>query len=129
MKIVRIAGVSKQVVYYYFKSKDGLFKAALLSSYEEILASNLEYRRKAPADHPRNDSAHLIVHLFDRIGRRREVISLIVEENRYRGQHLRHSDLPYRSSKPMIEHLAEILREGEASGLFRPKVDAKTDVP
>lgn len=25
----------------------------------------------------------------------------------------------------MIEHLAEVLREGEASGLFRPRIDAK----
>ena len=124
-EIVRIAGVSKQVVYYYFKSKDGLFKAALLSSYEEILASNLEYRRKAPGGSPEKRLRHLIVHLFDRIGRRREVISLIVEENRYRGQHLRDSDLPYHSSKPMVEHLAEILKEGTVSGLFRAKVDAR----
>ena len=124
-EIVRIAGVSKQVVYYYFNSKDELFKAALLSSYEEILASNLEYRRKAPGGSPEKRLRNLIVHLFDRIGARRETISLVVEENRYRGQHIRHSDLPYQSSKPMIEHLAEVLKEGEASGLFRPRIDAK----
>jgi TetR/AcrR family transcriptional regulator len=124
-EIVRIAGVSKQVIYYYFSSKDGLFKAALLSSYEEILANNLEYLRKSPAGSPEKRLRHMIVHLFDRIGARREVISLIVEENRYRGQHLRHSDLPYRSSKPMVEHLAEILKEGEVSGLFRPRIDAR----
>src|ERR1700753_1335102 len=51
-EIVRIAGVSKQVVYYYFKSKDELFKAALLSSYEEILANNLDYVRKAAGGSP-----------------------------------------------------------------------------
>ncbi len=124
-EIVRIAGVSKQVVYYYFDSKDELFKAALLSSYEEILASNLEYRRNAPGGSPEKRLRNLIVHLFDRIGARRETISLVVEENRYRGQHIRHSDLPYRSSEPMVEHLAEILKEGEASGLFRSRIDAK----
>jgi TetR/AcrR family transcriptional regulator len=124
-EIVRIAGVSKQVVYYHFNSKDELFRAALLSSYEEILASNLAYRRKAPGGSPEKRLRNLIVHLFDRIGRRREVISLIVEENRYRGQHLRRSDLPYRSSEPMVEHLAEVLREGEASGIFRPRIDAR----
>ena len=36
-EIVRIAGVSKQVVYYHFSGKDELFRAALLSSYEEIV--------------------------------------------------------------------------------------------
>src|ERR1700754_4788597 len=98
-EIVRIAGVSKQVVYYYFDSKEELFKAALLSSYEEILANNLEYRRAAPGGSPEKRLRNLIVHLFDRIGARRETISLVVEENRYRGQHLKQSDLPYRSSK------------------------------
>ena len=124
-EIVRIAGVSKQVVYYYFDSKEELFKAALLASYEEILASNLEYQRTAPGGPPEKRLRNLITHLFDRIGARRETISLVVEENRYHGQHLLNSDLPYRSSKPMIEHLAEILKEGGASGVFRPRVDAR----
>lgn len=124
-EIVRIAGVSKQVIYYYFRSKDGLFRAALLSSYEEIRANNAEYAGKAVGGSPEMRLRNLIVHLFDRIGARREVISLIVEENRYRGQHLRNSDLPYRSSEPMVAHLAQILREGEASELFRPKIDPK----
>src|SRR5215475_7673956 len=51
-EIVRIAGVSKQVVYYHFSSKDELFKAALLSSYEEILANNTEYLRNLPQGSP-----------------------------------------------------------------------------
>jgi TetR/AcrR family transcriptional regulator len=124
-EIVRIAGVSKQVIYYYFNSKDELFRAALLSSYEEILANNLEYVRRATGGSPEKRLRNMIVHLFDRIGARREVISLIVEENRYRGQHLRHSDLPYRSSEPMVAHLADILREGEASAIFRPKMNPR----
>lgn len=122
-EIVRIAGVSKQVIYYYFGSKDGLFRAALLSSYEEIRANNEEYARNAVGGSPEERLQNLIVHLFDRIGAHREVISLIVEENRYRGKHLRNSDLPYRSSEPMVAHLAEILTEGEASAVFRPKID------
>jgi TetR/AcrR family transcriptional regulator len=124
-EIVRIAGVSKQVVYYHFSSKDELFKAALLSSYEEILANNLEYLRKPPAGSPEKRLRHMIVHLFDRIGAHREVISLIVEENRYQGEHLRDSDLPYRSSEPMVAHLAEILKEGEACAVFRPKISPR----
>jgi TetR/AcrR family transcriptional regulator len=124
-EIVRIAGVSKQVIYYYFGSKDELFTAALLSSYEEILANNLEYLRKPPAGSPEKRLQHMIVHLFDRIGARREVISLIVEENRYKGQHLRGSDLPYRSSEPMVAHLAGILREGETSGAFRSRINPR----
>ena len=124
-EIVRLAGVSKQVVYYHFKSKDELFKAALLSSYEEIRANNVEYVRKASGGSPETRLRNLIVHLFDRIGSHREVISLIVEENRYRGQHLLHSDLPYRSSKPMVEHLSEALKAGQAFGLFKSKVDAR----
>jgi TetR/AcrR family transcriptional regulator len=124
-EIVRIAGVSKQVIYYYFSSKDELFRAALLSSYEEILANNLEYLRKASGGSPERRLRNMIVHLFDRIGAHREVISLVVEENRYRGEHLKGSDLPYRSSKPMVAHLVEILREGEASRVFRPKINAR----
>jgi TetR/AcrR family transcriptional regulator len=124
-EIVRIAGVSKQVIYYYFNSKDELFRAALLSAYEEILANNLEYVRMATAGSPEKRLRNMIVHLFDRIGAHREVISLIVEENRYRGQHLRHSDLPYRSSEPMVAHLSNILREGEALAVFQPKINPR----
>jgi len=123
-EIAAMAGVSKQVIYYYFSSKDELFRAALLSSYEEILANNLVYLRNAPSGPPEKRLRNLIVHLFDRIGAHREVISLIVEENRYRGQHLRHSDLPYRSSKPLVEHIAAILKEGEAAAVFKPRIDA-----
>jgi TetR/AcrR family transcriptional regulator len=124
-EIVRIAGVSKQVIYYYFSSKDGLFRAALLSSYEEILANNVEYLRNAAGGSPEKRLRNMIVHLFDRIGAHREVISLIVEENRYRGEHLKDTDLPYRSSKLMVAHLAEILRDGEASSVFRPKINPR----
>ncbi len=124
-EIVRIAGVSKQVIYYHFKSKDELFKAALLSSYDEILKNNLEYVRKATGGSPERQLRNMIVHLFDRIGSHREVISLIVEENRYRGQHLRDSDLPYRSSKPMVEHLSRVIKEGQASARFKPKVNSR----
>lgn len=119
------AGTSKQIIYYYFGSKDELFQAALVSSYEEILANNLEYLRKAPRGSPAKRLRSLVVHFFDRIGSHREVISLIVEENRYGGQHLRQTDLPHRSSKPIISHLAEILAEGEAAGIFKPNIDAR----
>jgi len=123
-EIARAAGTSKQVIYYYFNSKDELFKAALLSSYEDILANNLEYVRKVPAGSPEKQLRNVIVHLFDRIGSHPEVISLIVEENRYRGQHLKGTDLPYQSSKPMVEHVAQILKDGEAAQVFRGKIDA-----
>jgi TetR/AcrR family transcriptional regulator len=124
-EIAAKAGISKQIIYYYFGSKDELFQAALVSSYEEILANNLDYLGKAPRGSPATRLRSLIVHFFDRIGSHREVISLIVEENRYGGQHLRHTDLPHRSSKPIIGHIAEILAEGEAVGLFRPNIEAR----
>jgi TetR/AcrR family transcriptional regulator len=124
-EIAAKAGISKQIIYYYFGSKDELFQAALVSSYEEILANNLDYLRKAPKGSPASRLRSLIAHFFDRIGSHREVISLIVEENRYGGQHLRHTDLPHRSSKPIIGHIAEILKEGKAAGLFQPNIDAR----
>jgi TetR/AcrR family transcriptional regulator len=115
------SGLNKQLVYYYFGSKDDLYRVTLEEAYTEIRLreKDLDLRSLPPQD--------AIVRLIDfslsYLARHREFIRMLADENALGGPHVRDSDAFQRTNSPLIEMIGATLREGEAQGVFRKGID------
>lgn len=124
-EIAADAGVNKQIIYYYFGNKDGLFRAALEQVYERIREQNVAYIASAGTLAPEQAIATLVDNLFGRLQRHPDVIALVLEENRHKGRHLVSRKLIHSSHTPMFEYVASLLRDGERRGSFADGVDPR----
>ncbi|MFE0017863.1 TetR/AcrR family transcriptional regulator [Mesorhizobium sp. NPDC059054] len=115
------SGLNKQLVYYYFGSKDDLYRVTLEEAYSEIRLreKDLDLRSLPPQD--------AIVRLIDfslsYLAQHREFIRMLADENALGGPHVRESEAFQRTNSPLIEMIGATLREGEAQGVFRKGID------
>lgn len=119
--IAERAGCNKQLLYYYFGSKDGLYRAALESVYADIRAQEqgLELGGLPPAD----AMAALVGFSFDYLAAHPEFIGLLNHENALGAPHVRASRAVRETNSPLVDLIASTLRRGVADGLFRRGVD------
>jgi TetR/AcrR family transcriptional regulator len=120
-RIAERAGVNKQLIYYYFGSKDDLYRAALESVYAEIreLERGLKLGDLAPAA----AMAALIRFSFDYLARHPEFIGMLNHENAQGALHVRRSAAIRATNSPLIELVAATLKRGVAARVFRRRVD------
>lgn len=119
--IARRARANKQLVYYYFGSKDELYKAALEASYSDI--RSLERELDLAALPPREAMERLIDFSLDYLAQHREFIRMLADENAHGARHVRNSDAARQTNSPLLDLIAETLRRGEKEGIFRLGVD------
>ena len=120
-EIARRARANKRMIYHYFGSKQGLYLATLERVYEGLRGSE---RTLELADlEPAAAIARLIEFNFDYCRAHPELISLINNENLHRARHLRKSKKVRELHSPFVRLIADILKRGEAQGVFRPGLD------
>lgn len=119
--IMRIAKVSKNLIYHYYGSKERLFIAVLETAYEGLHA----HQTRWPLDvtSPVDGIRKLVQSTFKYWYDSPEFIGLLNSENFHKGQHLRKTKLTKAGYSGLIDNIAGLLKEGEKSGDFRPKVD------
>jgi len=120
-QIARRAKANKQLVYYYFGSKDDLYRAALEATYAEIRARERELDLSALP--PREAMARLIDFSLDYLNEHRDFIRMLADENAHGARHLQGSATALRLNSALLDLIAETLDRGVASGVFRPGVD------
>lgn len=114
--IAESAGANKALIYYYFKSKSGLYEAA----FEEI-ASEVAEQTLAALD-PRHSAGERLLHAalnhFDRILTKLEFQSLLQQEmvRLRRGEIGNAPVLVKKVFKPLLVKFEETIREGIRSG-------------
>jgi len=118
--IAESAKVNKALLYYYFKSKSGLYAAAL----EEASAAVVE-RALAVLDPARSAGDRLLrtaLNHFDRILTQRDFQSLMQQEmvRLRRGQSESVPLLAKQVFKPLLEKLQEVVHEGIETGELCP---------
>jgi TetR/AcrR family transcriptional regulator len=120
-KIARRSGLNKNMIYHYFGSKEGLFEAVLERMYASIRERqhDLQLRDMAPEEGMRA----LIEFTFDAFVERPEFTSLINTENLCKARHIKRSPKILALYEPLLETINDLLRRGEATGVFRPAVD------
>jgi AcrR family transcriptional regulator len=115
------AGTVDRMLYYYFDSKEGLFRAVLEGAYEALGAA--EQRLRLADAEPVAGMRALIGFTWNYYLRHPEFIRLLNSENLHRGEHLRGSRRVQGLSFPLLAILTDLLKRGAASGAFRPGVD------
>ena len=120
-RIAARAGANKRMLYYYFGNKEALFLAVLESSYAQI--RNAERALDLEHLEPRAALERLVAFTWDYFLRHPEFMTLLNSENLHQGRHVARSRRVREIHSPFVEMLRQILRRGEARGIFRRGVD------
>ena len=120
-EIARRADANKRMIYYYFKSKEGLFRRVVEDAYLDI--RNAE--RQLALDHlgAREALETLIRFTWTHYLANPEFISLVNSENLYRARHMKRAGRPTVAMRKLVEMVRAILERGVEEGVFRFGVD------
>lgn len=121
-RIAALAGANKRMLYYYFDSKDGLFRAVLEATYEHIRES--EKALHLDAVDPPEAIARLVAFTWNYYLAHPEFLSLLNSANLHRAVHLKQSTKVRRMHSPFVAMIGQILERGVKAGVFRKDVDA-----
>jgi len=118
--IAREARLSRRMLYHYFGSKDGLYRAVIHRAYEDLASVDVEL-------------AHLLLSAegllkkmvrayYELLARRPEIVRLLTWENLRQGRAARRIGITSFKA-PIIEALRLALARGKREGRFRRTVD------
>ncbi|AYG61589.1 TetR/AcrR family transcriptional regulator [Rhizobium jaguaris] len=115
------AQTNKRMLYHYFGDKEGLYLAVLEATYAAIRSAekNLDLAHRDPEEGMRELALFTWHHFLDHP----EFLSLLVTENLHEARYLKRSDKISAMHSHFIDELADVLRRGEAAGIFRPGID------
>ncbi|HMN83186.1 MAG TPA: TetR/AcrR family transcriptional regulator [Burkholderiaceae bacterium] len=119
--IARRAHSSERMLYYYYGSKEGLFRAVLESAYLSLQKAERELR----IDHlpPREALDEFCRFVWRYYLDHPEFIGLVNSENLQQARHLRKSAQLGELVAPVVGLLSQLLASGVASGEFRDGID------
>jgi AcrR family transcriptional regulator len=120
-RIAARARANKRMLYYYFGDKDGLFLAALEERYAHI--RNAERSLELEHLDPRVAVRRLVEFTWSYFLEHPEFLTLLNSENLHKGRHVRCSRRVPEMHSHLVRLLRDVLRRGEAQGLFRKGVD------
>jgi TetR/AcrR family transcriptional regulator len=120
-EIVRRSKVSKNLIYYYYGSKEALFVAVLEAAYANLREQQdaLGLNSIAPVDAIRK----LVADLFHYWHNSRAFIGFLTSENFHKARHIKKSRFAPNAYHKLIESLAAVLDAGVKDGVFRSGVD------
>jgi AcrR family transcriptional regulator len=111
----------KRMIYYYFGSKEGLYRAVLERAYDHIrtIESDLDLDSLAPDEALR----HLVKVTFDYHNKHPEFVRLVMNENIHQGVHVAHLPNIKERNRTAIATLRKLIDRGVKSGDFRSDLD------
>jgi AcrR family transcriptional regulator len=111
----------KRMIYYYFGSKDGLYRAVLERAYEDIrsLEASLDLDSYAPSEALRV----LVGVTFDYHNEHPDFVRLVMNENIHHGDHIGQLAIIKARKNTVLSMLRKLLDRGAVEGVFRPELD------
>lgn len=121
-RITRLAKVNARMIYHYFSSKEGLYRAVLLEAYKDIRQKEtaLNIERLGPID----GILALFDFTFEHFAAHPEFISLLANENLMRGKFVLSNAAVTDVTSPLRLSLERLVEQGVATGLLSPKLTA-----
>ena len=120
-RIAERAGVNKRLIYYYFGSKEGLFLAALETTYADIREAERALRLESLG--PPEAVRRLVEFTWHHYLKHPEFLMLLNSENLHRARHLKQSKRVREMNSPLVQLLGDLLERGRRDGVFRGGVD------
>jgi AcrR family transcriptional regulator len=120
-EIAAATKTSKRMIYYYFGSKEGLYRAVLEDIYRRMRAieSGLHLADLPPVEALKK----LVGFTFDHHHDNESFIRLVMSENMQRGAYLSQSKSIQGLNVPAIAAIRELYERGVATGVFRTGLD------
>ena len=119
--IAEESGVNKQMIYYYYGSKDDLYLAVLERAYAGMRQSERELNL---ADlNPIEAMTRLVEFKFEYYAKNPATIRLLAAENMQNARYLKKSSRLREMQVSLIDVLQSVLAAGEKKMLIRPGVD------
>jgi AcrR family transcriptional regulator len=112
---------SKRMIYYYFESKEGLYRAVLEESYRRIrsIEATLDLEHKPPLE----ALAQHVRFTFDYQLANPDFIRLVMVENIHNAVHIAQLSSAQQSNMAAIETLRSLVERGVAAGVMRKDLD------
>jgi AcrR family transcriptional regulator len=120
-RIAERAQLNKRLIYYYFKSKDDLFRAVLEAAYADIRTA--EQGLHLTDLEPTQAIRRLTEFTWNYYIEHPEFITLLNSANLHLARHLTQSERVREKNSPLIKTLGEILERGRIQGVFRGGID------
>jgi TetR/AcrR family transcriptional regulator len=122
--IAKAAGVTKQLVYHYFKTKEELYGVVLDRVSEEVLAM---------IDDPAYDSLPpdgavrtLIGRIVQAYAERPYIVGMTVDQDLHKGEHISRRSKYMPTVRTFVaDRVAPMLERGAEQGIFRPGLDPR----
>jgi AcrR family transcriptional regulator len=113
---------SKRMIYYYFGSKEGLYRAVLAECYRRIRAieATLDLEDKPPLE----ALAQMVRFTFDYQLSNPDFIRLVMVENIHHGRYIAQLSDADRATMGSIVALRDIVERGARDGVMRRDIDA-----
>jgi AcrR family transcriptional regulator len=113
---------SKRMIYYYFKGKEGLYRAVLEKAYSEI--RSLDSHEGIEDADPAEAIRRIIEITFDYDEMHPFFVSLVSVENVHQGKNIARLPSIKKRNASVIRVLTSILERGAKQGVFRNDVNA-----
>jgi TetR/AcrR family transcriptional regulator len=120
-EIVERCGVSKNLIYHYFDSKEALFIAVMEIVYQRMRLRHSEWSFAGLS--PKEGIEKLVLYNFEHFLQDPTVIPLINTENLHRARHISKLKTIHSLYEPLLAAIQDLLRRGEKEGSFRSGVD------
>lgn len=122
-RIDRIARRSRsniRMIYHYFGGKEPLYLAVLEDTYRHVRHEErqLDLQHLPPAE----GVQQLVEFTFDYLRDNPHFVKLICNENLLQGKFLKRSRVVPDTTLPLVDALDDLLRRGQADGIFRQRV-------
>jgi AcrR family transcriptional regulator len=119
--VARVAKSNERMIYYYFRSKEGLFIAVLENVYRQMWEAEnaLELDRSPPLDAIRA----MVDFTLDHYLTHPEMLTILNNENLHRGRYVSKSKKMKRLSSPALDLMSKIYDRGVKEGVFRSGLD------
>jgi AcrR family transcriptional regulator len=113
--------INKRMIYYYFESKDGLYRAVLERCYGHIRMSEsaMDLESLSPEDALRK----LVRHTFDYHSMHPDFVRLVMNENIHQGAHIGSIPSIKTRNRHVLARLRALLDRGIEAGCFRGDLD------
>lgn len=120
-RIAERCRLSKNMLYYYFRSKEGLFVAALERMYQGLRDQQKDLAVRA--SDPVGAMTQLVHHTYFAFKENPNAIRLMNEENKHRGKYIRKSARMRDLYNPLVETIRLVLERGATDGIFKADLD------